>query len=90
MPATPPAWTQTPFVARARRRQGVGRIVAVLLVTLASIGVVTWWVVPTTALVWIRDDAAPATDAAFDEFATGFDSREHPAAGLGCRSRPLQ
>ena len=29
---------------------------------------------PTAALVWIRDAAAPTTDAAFDEFATGFDS----------------
>ena len=29
---------------------------------------------PTTALVWIRDAAAPTTDAAFDQFATGFDS----------------
>jgi hypothetical protein len=29
---------------------------------------------PTAALVWIRDAAAPTTDAAFDQFATGFDS----------------
>jgi len=30
--------------------------------------------VPTAALVWIRDAAAPTTDAAFDQFASGFDS----------------
>jgi hypothetical protein len=42
--ATPPAWTQTALDARERRRQGFGRIVAVVLVTLASIGIVAWWV----------------------------------------------
>ena len=29
---------------------------------------------PTAAPVWIRDAAAPTSDSAFDEFATGFDS----------------
>jgi hypothetical protein len=42
--ATPPAWTQTPLEARTPRAQGIARIVAVVLVTLASIGIVTWWV----------------------------------------------
>jgi hypothetical protein len=125
MPAAPPAWTRTPspFDTPARRPNGVGRIVRVVLVTLAAIGIVTWWVsrdgsvalpetfgglgkmenaqtelivdtfhrkldtmgiegdiamygagLPTSALVWIRDAAAPTTDAAFDQFATGFDS----------------
>ncbi|HEY7660898.1 MAG TPA: hypothetical protein VIC58_09905 [Actinomycetota bacterium] len=29
---------------------------------------------PTAALMWIRDASVPTTDAAFDEFASGFDS----------------
>lgn len=123
MPPAPPAWTRSPLDTPARRRQGVGRVLAVVLVTLAAIGIVTWWVtrdgsvalperfaglgkmdnaqteiivdafhrqldtmgvegdiamygagLPTTALVWIRDAAAPTTDAAFDQFATGFDA----------------
>ena len=110
---------------------GLGRIVRVVLVTLASIGIVTWWVgrdgsvalpqqvsglvrmenaqtdlvvdafhrqldtmgvegdiamygagLPTTALVWIRDASAPTTEAAFDEFATGFDSGIGAAGSL--------
>jgi len=124
MPAAPPAWTRAPLDAPAKRRQGVGRVLSVVLVTIAAVGIVTsWWVsrdgsvalpeqfaglgkmdnaqtalivdafhrqldtmgvegdiamygagLPTTALVWIRDAAAPTTDAAFDQFATGFDS----------------
>jgi hypothetical protein len=30
--------------------------------------------VPTTALIWIRDASVPTTEAAFDAFASGFDS----------------
>ena len=130
MPA-PPAWTQAPFEATTRRRRGAGRVVAVVLATLAVIGVGTWWVsregsvalpesfgglgrmenaqtelivnafhdqldrlhvegdiamygagIPTAALVWIRDAAAPTTDAAFDRFATGFDSGIGAAGSL--------
>lgn len=29
---------------------------------------------PTTALIWVRDASVPTTDAAFDAFASGFDS----------------
>jgi hypothetical protein len=133
MPAAPPAWTRTPspFDAPARRRWDVGRIVAMVLVTLAAIGLVNRWVgrdgsvalpeqfgglgrmenaqtelmvdafrrqletmgvegdiamygagLPTAGLVWIRDAAVPTTDAAFDEFATGFDSGIGAAGSL--------
>ena len=110
---------------------GLGRIAGVVLVTLASIGIVTWWVgrdgsvalpervsglvrmenaqtdlvvdtfhrqldtmgvegdiamygagLPATVLMWIRDASAPATEAAFDEFATGFDSGIGAAGSL--------
>jgi hypothetical protein len=125
MPAAPPTWTRTPgpLDTPARPGGGVGRIVGVVLVTLAAIGIVTWWVgrdasvalpeqvgglvrmenaqtefvtdtfhrqldtmgvegdiamygagLPTAFLVWMRDASTPTTDAAFDEFATGFDS----------------
>ena len=122
-PPAPPVWTRAPFEAPAKPHRGLRRVLAVVLVTIAAIGVVTWWVsrdgsvalpehfgglgrmdnaqtelivdafhrqldtmgvegdiamygagLPTTALVWIRDAAAPTTDAAFDQFATGFDS----------------
>jgi hypothetical protein len=44
MPAEPPAWTRTPtpFATPANERNGVGRIVRVVLVKPASIGIVTW------------------------------------------------
>ena len=38
--------------------------------------------IPTAALVWIRDAAAPTTDAAFEQFATGFDSGIGAAGSL--------
>jgi hypothetical protein len=139
MPAAPPAWTRTPFETPARRRGGAGRIVSLVLVTLAAIGIVTWWVgregsvalpeqvgglsrmdnaqteiivdtfhrqldtmavegdiamygagLPTAALVWIRDAAAPTTDAAFDQFATGFDSGIGGAASLDGSRKTLE
>jgi len=38
--------------------------------------------VPTAALVWIRDAAAPTTEAAFDQFASGFDTGFGAAGSL--------
>ena len=130
----PPAWTRTRIDTAARPR-GVGRIVAVVLVTLVAIGIATSWLsrngsatlpdgfgglakmdnaqtdsvadafqerldamgvegdiavygagIPTTALIWIRDPSQQATESAFDEFATGFDSGMGTAGSLD-RSR---
>lgn len=141
MPAAAPAWTRTPspFDAPARRRWDVGRIVAVVFVTLAAIGLVNRWVgrdgsvalpeqfgglgrmesaqtelvvdafhrqlermgvegdiamygagLPTTGLVWIRDPRSPTTEAAFDEFATGFDSGIGAAGSLDGSRRTVE
>jgi len=38
---------------------------------------------PTAALIWIRDASVPTTDAAFDEFAAGFDEGIGASGSLG-------
>jgi hypothetical protein len=45
---------------------------------------------PTAGLVWIRDAAAPTTDAAFDQFATGFDSGIGAAGSLDGSRRTVE
>jgi hypothetical protein len=119
---SPAAWAPGPEPALERTR-GVGRIAAIVLLTVGLIGGVSWFSsrpdtvampesfggleriedaqaeivtetfrsqvedagiegdlamygdgLPTAALIWIRDASVPTTDAAFDAFATGFDT----------------
>jgi hypothetical protein len=39
--------------------------------------------IPSAALIWIRDASVPTTDAAFDEFAAGFDAGVGSSGSLG-------
>lgn len=43
--------------------------------------------VPTAALVWVRDATVPTTNAAFDEFATGFNEGIGADGSLGKKTR---
>jgi hypothetical protein len=45
--------------------------------------------VPTAALLWIRDATVPTTDAAFDEFAAGFNEGIGSQGSLGAKQTEL-